>query len=101
MHSDVSVLHAVGCAQARQTGRGTRAKATASAITGASRAMLSQNILHGAETDCVTFSQHSLGRSSQELTDKRLHVLIRQSVSHSPHARNATATGSGVAVRLL
>jgi hypothetical protein len=38
--------------------------------------MLSQDVLHGAETDDVPFSQHSLGCTSQELTDERLYVRI-------------------------
>jgi hypothetical protein len=63
--------------------------------------MLSLNPLHGAEADRVLVCQHSLGRTSQELTDERLHVCVSQSVSHAPDARSETAHGNDLAIRLL
>src|ERR1039458_4494474 len=80
---------------------GHQAEASASARVGASHAMLSQNILHAAETDCIPFSQLPLGCSGQELSNEPLHSFIRQPVTHAPHASNATAHGNGVALWFL
>ncbi len=44
---------------------------------GASRAVLSQNVLHAAEADLVAISEHPLGCAGQELGYEQFDVRVR------------------------
>jgi len=88
-------------AQGKSQGRGIEPKQEASTLGCASHAMLSQNVLHGTEADAVPVSQLSLGCTSQKVRDERQHIVIGQPVSYPPHARDATADGNRVAIRIF
>jgi len=52
--------------------------------------MLSQEILDATETQPILGGQFPLGRTSQEICDEPLYLVIRQPVSYAPYARGAT-----------